>query len=56
MTLAWKDATGADQAAVLEIDKDDIRQVLAVLKVRTGKAITYQDEVAQKQMGGRAKM
>jgi hypothetical protein len=37
---------------VLEFDKDDIRQVLAVLKARTGKPIIYQDEEAQKQMGG----
>jgi len=54
VTLTWKDATAVDQTAVLEFDKDDIRQVLAVLKARTGKAIVYQDEEAQKQMGGAA--
>jgi len=54
VTVSWKDATSADQAAVLEFDKDDIRHVLAVLKARTGKPITYQDEEAQKQMGGGA--
>jgi hypothetical protein len=52
VTLAWKDATAADQTAVLEFSKDDIRTVLAVLKARTGKPITFQDEEAQKQMGG----
>jgi hypothetical protein len=55
VTLAWKDATAAEQTAVFEFDKDDIRQVLAVIKERTGKPIIYQDEEAQKQMGGGAK-
>jgi hypothetical protein len=55
VTLTWKDATDAEQTAVLEFDKDDIRQVLAVIKARTGKPIIYQDEEAQKQMGGGGK-
>jgi hypothetical protein len=54
VTISWKDATETEQAAVLEFDKDDIRQVLAVIKTRTGKQIVYQDEEAQKQMGGGA--
>lgn len=54
VTLTWKDATDHEQTAVLEFDKDDIRQALAVLKARTGKPITFQDEEAQKQMGGSA--
>jgi hypothetical protein len=52
ITLTWKDATDTEQTAVLEFSKDDIRQAIAVLKARTGKAIVYQDEEAQKQMGG----
>lgn len=52
VTLSFKDGDGADQAAVFEFDKNDIRQTLAVIKARTGKEITMQDEEAAKQMGG----
>lgn len=54
VTFSYKDGDGADQGAVFEFDKDDIRQVLVVIKARTGKEITYQDEEAKKQMGGGA--
>jgi hypothetical protein len=52
VTLSWKDTDGNDQAAVFEFDKEDIRAVLATVKARTGKSITYLDEEAKKQMGG----
>ena len=55
VTVSYKDSAGKDQAAVFEFDKDDIRQVLATLKARSGKDVTYQDEEAQKQMGGAKK-
>lgn len=55
VTFSYKDGDGKDQGAVFEFDKNDIRQVLVVLKARTGKEITYQDEEARKQMGGAAK-
>lgn len=55
VTLSYKDAAGVDQAVVFEFDKNDIRPALAVLRARTGKEITFQDEEAQKQMGGSAK-
>lgn len=52
VTLSWKDPDGHDQAAVFEFDKEDIRAVLATVKARTGKPITFLDEEAKKQMGG----
>jgi hypothetical protein len=52
ITFSFKDEKGADQAAVFEFDKDEIRMALAVVKARTGKEITMQDEEAKKQMGG----
>lgn len=53
VTLAYKDGQGKDQAVVLEFDKDDIRMALASFRARTGKEITYQDDEARKQMGGK---
>ncbi|MBK5256396.1 MAG: hypothetical protein JJE39_10220 [Vicinamibacteria bacterium] len=52
VTLAFKDEKDSEQVAVFEFDKDDIRMALAVIKARTGKEITFQDEEAKKQMGG----
>jgi hypothetical protein len=52
VTFSWKDAEDKDQAAVLQFDKNDIRPALAIMKARTGKELTFQDEEAQKQMGG----
>lgn len=54
VTLAWKDTTGKEGAAVFRLDKADYRAALAIIKARTGKDITYQDEEAKKQMGGGA--
>lgn len=54
VTFSWKDAEGKDQAAVIQFDKNDIRPAMAIMKARTGKEITFQDEEAQKQMGGGA--
>ncbi len=55
VTFTWQDAEGKEQAAVLQFDKNDIRPALSIIKVRTGKEIVFQDEEAQKQMGGGAK-
>jgi hypothetical protein len=52
VTLNYKDSAEKGQAVVFEFDKDDIRMALATLKARTGKAITFTDEEARKQMGG----
>lgn len=55
VTFTWKDAEDKEQAAVLQFDKEDIRPALSIIRVRTGKEITFQDEEAQKQMGGKDK-
>lgn len=52
VTVNYKDTADKDQAVVLEFDKDDIRMALTTLKTRTGKAITFTDDEARKQMGG----
>ncbi len=56
ITLTYKDAAGADQAAVFELGKDIYRTSLAALKAKTGREIACQDEDAQKQMGGGCKV
>lgn len=55
VTISYKDGDGKEQGIVFEFDKDDIRQVLLILKTRTGKEIVFQDEEAKKQMGEGAK-
>jgi len=52
VTVNYKDTAEKDQAVVFEFDKDDIRMALTTLKTRTGKAITFTDDEARKQMGG----
>lgn len=47
-SLMWKDEAGKDQGIVLEVGKDLVRPLAMVLKVRTGKDITFQDEEARK--------
>jgi hypothetical protein len=51
VTLSFKDLEGREQAAVFELDKNDVRSALAILRARSGKEVTYQDEQASKQMG-----
>lgn len=48
LTLGYKDVTGKDQAAVLELGKDLIRTTLTIVQTRSGKQIEYQDEEARK--------
>jgi len=52
VTITYQDKDKAEQAAVLEFDKDDIRMVLASLKARTLQTIVMQDEEAKKELGG----
>ncbi len=49
LTLAYKDSTGKEQAAVFELGKDIFRTTLKILEVRTGKEIELQDNEACKQ-------
>jgi hypothetical protein len=48
VTIAYKDDTGKDQVAVLELGKDIVRATLPILEARSGKKVTYQDAEAAK--------
>ena len=52
LTITYKDAKGADQAAVFELGKDIVRTSLTVLELRSKKQIEYQDDEARKSLGG----
>ena len=52
LTVAFKDDSGTSQVAVIELGKDLVRTTLPIVKTRSGKEITYQDEEARKQAGG----
>lgn len=49
LTITYKDASDKEQAGVFELGKDIVRTSLKILEVRTGKAISFQDEEACKQ-------
>lgn len=51
LTIAWKDDAEKEQVAVLELGKDIVRSTLPIVKARSGKEITYQDEEARKSSG-----
>jgi len=55
LTITYKDAAGAEQAGVFELGKDVVRTTLTVLELRSKKKIEFQDEEAQKAMGGGTK-
>jgi hypothetical protein len=48
LTVGYTDEEGHHQALVFQVDKNDIRAVLASLEARTGVRIQYQDEDARK--------
>lgn len=48
LTVGYTDGEGHHQALVFQVDKNDIRAVLASLEARTGVRIQYQDEDARK--------
>jgi hypothetical protein len=52
LTIAYKDEKGESQVAVLELGKDIVRATLPIVKTKSGKEITYQDEEARKAAGG----
>jgi len=52
LTVTYKDAAGADQAAVFELGKDVVRTTLTVLELRSKKKVEFQDEEARKSLGG----
>ena len=51
LTVAYKDEEGKDQVAILELGKDIVRVTLPIVKTRSGKEITYQDDEARKAAG-----
>jgi hypothetical protein len=48
LTIAYRDEIGVNQAVVLELGKSVVRDTLAIVEARSGKAIEYQDEEARK--------
>jgi hypothetical protein len=48
VTLGYADSEGQQQALVFQVEKGDIRTVLASLEARTGRRIEYQDDEARK--------
>jgi hypothetical protein len=48
LTIGYLDADGKQQAIVLQVGKDDIRQLLVSLEARSGRRVEYQDEDARK--------
>jgi hypothetical protein len=48
LTVAWKDDNEQEQVAVLELGKDIVRATLPIVKAKSGKDITYQDDEARK--------
>jgi len=53
LTIGFKDDQGTDQVAVLELGKDLVRTTLPIIKTRSGKEITFQDDDARKEAGGK---
>ena len=51
LTVSWKDEKDQEQVAVIELGKNIVRTTLPVVKARSGKDITYQDEEAKKSAG-----
>ena len=52
LTVSFKDEAGLQQAMVFQIDKSDVRAVLAGLEARTGLKVDYLDDQARKAGGG----
>lgn len=48
LTIGYKDESGKEQVAVIELGKDLVRTTLAIVETRSGKKIEYQDEEARK--------
>jgi len=48
LTLGYNDPDGRAQALIFQLDKADVRAVLASLEARTGRKVTYQDDEARK--------
>jgi hypothetical protein len=51
VTVGYTDANGRQQALVLQVNKGDVRMVLAELEAKTGRRVEYTDDDARKARG-----
>ena len=51
VTVGYTDAKGRQQAIVLEVNKGDVRAVLAELEAKTGRRVEYTDDAARQGRG-----
>jgi len=51
VTVGYVDANGRQQALVLQVNKGDVRAVLAGLEAKTGRRVEYTDDEARKGRG-----
>ncbi len=51
VTVGYTDANGRQQALVLQVNKGDVRTVLAELEAKTGRRVDYTDDEARKGRG-----
>ncbi|MFN7993540.1 MAG: hypothetical protein U0Q18_08065 [Bryobacteraceae bacterium] len=51
VTVGYTDENGHQQAIVFQVNKGDVRAVLAGLEAKTGRRIEYQDDEARKGKG-----
>ena len=51
VTVGYTDANGRQQALVLQVNKGDVRAVLAELEAKTGRRVEYTDDDARKGRG-----
>lgn len=51
VTVGYTDANGRQQALVMQVNKGDVRAVLAELEAKTGRRVEYTDDEARKGRG-----
>jgi hypothetical protein len=51
VTVGYLDSNGRQQALVLQVNKGDVRAVLAELEAKTGRRVEYTDDEARKGRG-----
>jgi hypothetical protein len=51
VTVGYVDSNGRQQALVLQVNKSDVRAVLAELEAKTGRRVEYTDDEARKGRG-----
>jgi hypothetical protein len=51
VTVGYMDASGRQQALVMQVNKGDVRAVLAELEAKTGRRVEYTDDEARRGRG-----